>query len=620
MNISPNCQSPKWLRDLARLLPIRSQFVLSGNIHDLFLYSSDGKGAALTPLGACLWSGLQEQGFSFCVHYNSVDGITISPPGAADAAILQAIGIRLADGHMPVMLENLASILNRITSHREHRIAVLIDYASRIPTRPSTLNLSEQDQKFFTVCDKLAREATHIYRDGRTLFNPVIWLTHCREDLPSWFGDNNTRIHFQEIGRPEHEQRLVTASLLLDRFSGFESADVASKESYTKIFADMTDSLTISDMQDLARMAKVQGLALADIDDAVRSYKTGDQSLDNPWRGGGVKKLVREAEGKINKRVLGQVAAKELAMDILKRSVMGLTAAQASSSHGRPRGVLFLAGPTGVGKTELAKALTKSLFGDEQACIRFDMSEFSAEHSDARLLGAPPGYVGYESGGELTKAVRARPFSLLLFDEIEKANERILDKFLQILEDGRITDGHGETVYFSESIIVFTSNLGIVDKKEGQEPKFLVEPGTPYSTVRGKVLEGIRNHFTFKLGRPEILNRLGDNIVVFNFIEPEIAQLIFTMMIKNVTKRVFDEHKAALKFSEGALQTLQGWCTKDLHNGGRGIGSCLETTLINPLARELFNTEKELSGKKVLVTQVAQDEETLRYSIKIEIS
>ena len=140
-------------------------------------------------------------------------------------------------------------------------------------------------------------------------------------------------------------------------------------------------------------------------------------------------------------------------LDIIKRAVMGVGAPRRG---GRPRGVAFLAGPTGVGKTELAKTITSLLFGDESAYIRFDMSEFSAEHSDQRLIGAPPGYLGYDVGGGLTNAIREKPFSLLLFDEIEKAHPRILDKFLQILDDGVLTSGRGDRVYFSEALIVFT--------------------------------------------------------------------------------------------------------------------------------------------------------------------
>lgn len=131
---------------------------------------------------------------------------------------------------------------------------------------------------------------------------------------------------------------------------------------------------------------------------------------------------------------------------ILIRAYTGLSGLQHSAKARTPKGALFFVGPTGVGKTELAKSLAQFLFGDEDACIRFDMSEFNHEHADQRLVGAPPGYVGYEQGGQLTNAVKNRPFSLLLFDEIEKAHPRILDKFLQILEDGRLTDGKGETI------------------------------------------------------------------------------------------------------------------------------------------------------------------------------
>ncbi|MHB9308697.1 AAA family ATPase, partial [Fusobacterium polymorphum] len=154
---------------------------------------------------------------------------------------------------------------------------------------------------------------------------------------------------------------------------------------------------------------------------------------------------------------------------------------------------LFFVGPTGVGKTELAKSLASFIFGDENACIRFDMSEYNHEHSDQRLVGAPPGYVGYEAGGQLTNAVKEKPFCVLLFDEIEKAHGRILDKFLQILEDGRLTDGKGETVYFSETIIIFTSNIGAAEVDSNIEPK----------EVKKQFVEKVQKHFIEVLRRPE---------------------------------------------------------------------------------------------------------------------
>jgi ATP-dependent Clp protease ATP-binding subunit ClpA len=195
-------------------------------------------------------------------------------------------------------------------------------------------------------------------------------------------------------------------------------------------------------------------------------------------------------------------------LDIIKRAVTGVGSGRRGN---RPRGVAFLAGPSGVGKTELAKAVTSLLFGDENACIRFDMSEFSAEHSDQRLIGAPPGYVGYDAGGELTNAIREKPFSVVLFDEIEKAHPRILDKFLQILDDGVLTSGRGDRVYFSESFIFFTSNLGVfrTDSLGNRVPNISLTSGP--DEVRTKVRTEIERYFKISLNRAELLNRIGEN-------------------------------------------------------------------------------------------------------------
>ena len=267
--------------------------------------------------------------------------------------------------------------------------------------------------------------------------------------------------------------------------------------------------------------------------------------------------------------------------------------------------MLFFAGPTGVGKTELAKALTHLVFGDENAYIRFDMSEFAEEHAGARLLGAPPGYVGYDAGGELTNAVRAKPFSVILFDEIEKAHPRILDKFLQILEDGRLTDGRGDTTYFSEAIIVFTSNLGIyVEDEQGRRVQN-VHATDAQEVVEERVRQSIQDYFKFRLSRPEILNRLGDNIVVFGFITPIIGGQIMDGMLANIVARVHEEHKVDLVIPDAIRAQLRTECTKDLSNGGRGVGNRLESAFINPLSRALFRFA--LEGRKQITVTAIED-------------
>jgi ATP-dependent Clp protease ATP-binding subunit ClpA len=216
------------------------------------------------------------------------------------------------------------------------------------------------------------------------------------------------------------------------------------------------------------------------------------------------------------------------------------------------------------------------------------MSEFSLEHSDQRLIGAPPGYVGYDVGGELTNAIREKPFSVVLFDEIEKAHPRVLDKFLQILDDGVLTSGRGDRVYFSEALIVFTSNLGIYRTTETGERVLNVDASEPSEVVEAKVLAEISQHFKLVLNRPEILNRIGENIIVFDFIHQEVAVQIFDQMVSTTLTDLENQH-LHITLDAKSMLALRELCLKDLSNGGRGIRNQVEAHLLNPLARSLFD-------------------------------
>ena len=231
------------------------------------------------------------------------------------------------------------------------------------------------------------------------------------------------------------------------------------------------------------------------------------------------------------------------------------------------------------------------------------MSEYGQSHSDQKLLGAPPGYVGYEAGGQLTNAVKNNPFSILLFDEIEKAHPSILDKFLQILEDGRMTDGQGNTVYFSETIIIFTSNLGIYQTTSTGERKQVVTSDLEYDEVQRKVREGIEHYFKLELGRPEILNRIGENIVVFDFIREDVANEILTAQIERICSNLKVDKNICLVISDMAHEKLLKKAIGNLDNGGRGIGNIVESMLVNPLSRYMFDNEI-FSDKEIIISDI----------------
>ncbi len=587
---------PRWLADLERLLPIRSQFVVSGSIRDSFLTALPS-GAALVPLVRALWESLKARDYRFFLVYDPADGLRVYPDEPVQREQAERLfDLKLANGSQMVSLETLACVMKKLSTQREARCVLILDFASRLTRHVE--HLTEGEHRFFVAAEKLSLQAAPVVprEGGKPQYNPVLWLVNRAQDLPSWFTLDSERVASLVISKPEYETRQAAAAQLAPLFLGFTEAAAPAREQFVKNFAEGTEGMSLTALSDITELADRRQLGIQDIDDAVRCYKVG--ALDNPWRKDYLREKIRGAQGFIEDRVKGQRQAVVKTLDILKRSVMGLTGAQARSGGSRPRGVLFFAGPTGVGKTELAKTLTQLVFGDERAYLRFDMSEFAEEHTSARLLGAPPGYIGFDAGGELTNAVREKPFSVVLFDEIEKAHPRILDKFLQILEDGRLTDGRSDTAYFSETILVFTSNLGIyVEDAQGQRVQS-VRPGDPYETVEFKVREAIGNYFKFKLSRPELLNRIGDNIVVFNFITPDVAERIFDGMLRNVARRLHEELKVQLAMPAEVRKALLERCTRDLDNGGRGIGNQLESVFINPLSRALFETD--LEGKQRL--------------------
>lgn len=517
----------------------------------------------------------------------------------------------------------------------------------------------------------------------RDVSSKILLFVDKMNDLPTWFESENNNYRIKKLYVSSPDSDFKTKYYLNELYDHFEpdysvlrlGEDFLDEHEFPELyeawqekraefdgdiskFNAFTEGFTVQTLQLFKLFLEStyeQKANLKEISSLVQRFKLGNQT--NPWESPllrskinskGVDGLVHQMKSNI----LGQDPVIEKVYQGLQHAVTGIN--RIKDNDRRPRAVFFLAGPTGTGKTEIAKLLARELFGSEDRMIRFDMSEFSAEHTDSRLFGAPPGYVGYEAGGELTQAIKQNPFSIILFDEIEKANGKILDKFLQILGDGRLTDGKGETVYFSDSIIIFTSNCGITGagwpseefenrildqlkrheetgdteavlslkvqsamysgiKAQSMEDGLFNQNGVFdaklfYTYIKASVKSSVKAYFEQRLGRPELLGRIGeDNIVVYNFMTKETAPLVSNKTIKDFRSFLKRKYAIDLKLSpEVEKYILEKITSYDVLNlGARGIVMTTENMLKNPIADYLSNAELSVDST---VTLYMEDE------------
>lgn len=612
---------PKWQRELRSFLGIKSGIILEGNVYDEFpRFQYEGSEVSFLDvdnMDQTILSLVKEKTTAvfffdpvdgFYCYENSIDAQRkmLSPlfDGYSTNEISKNHGCTVC--LMPSEKKKgcrgsaeteqyiwVSEIIRRTMSDKapysdkENAIFVL-NFASRLDA--CNLREAESNTMFLNLM-----AATTAVQTSQLSCNSIIMVVDKYNDIPAWVYLNNPNIRTISVCVPDRNTRRLYLENLYGELTPFQ---LLSQENYDpgKQFVAETEGLQLQELRQILQLAYKKDIKPQDINLAFRLYKYG--VLDDPWENLENDILVH-IESKLEERVKGQDEAIGKVKTVVTRAVKGLSGLQHSGASHKPKGILFFAGPTGVGKTETAKALAESIFGDENACIRFDMSEYRLEQSDQKLFGAPPGYVGYEGGGQLTNAVKNRPFSVILFDEIEKASPTILDKFLQILEDGRMTDNQGNTVYFGETIIIFTSNIGLTKEDTNPQNAFRTTPhrvptitiedpmveDTPEfrKRVTAMLTEGVKSYFNDN-GRPELLNRLGeDNIVVFQFINKHDAEKICDYKLSKICKTIKAEKNIDI-IVDGIVDMLHEKAVMERANGGRGVGNMLEREFLNPLA------------------------------------
>ncbi len=595
-----------WLDRFNRDAGIKSSIILFGNTDDIYFDAlNQGKYDSLVEI---VMKNLKSKGYEKVVKWDRVSGIDLKFSDKIEitnsAASEQAGGNDYDLGEDESAGEDVVNT-NTYTNPAEFfpymlqaisggsgKTAFILDYSDFIFGNANSL--SDAERQYLTVLGKTLKDSQSydiLSPNFEAVGNIVVLITKNNAMIPPSYYLNNPLVSSVNIPLPARSER---ESFLSENKTCLKiSQNIDDK----KIFDDLLDALDGFSLKEIAQLMKLsrQNSETMTFEKLINLYKYGEKV--SPWEELSKEKLA-EIEDRLSARVKGQPQAIDKVKEVIIRAYTGFSGLQHSAKQKKPKGTLFFVGPTGVGKTELAKALAEFVFGDENACIRFDMSEYNHEQSDQRLVGAPPGYVGYEAGGQLTNAVKEKPFCVILFDEIEKAHGRILDKFLQILEDGRLTDGKGETVSFAETIIIFTSNIGAAD----------VNPsGMDAKLVRETFVNKVKEHFVKELKRPELLNRIGDNIVAFNFISDsnvfiQIAKAKF-IAVENFVK---EKYKASLEF-ENENEAFKFIAEKaGVANGGRGLLNTIETYIVNPLAEWIFMRSDNVEGRRIKITLIRQ--------------
>jgi len=564
-----------WQQNVRHKAQTHPILILTGNTKDLY---------CLRARGAVLTVSLDEfvtrlfcppfQSLRRFDAYNKVSDLTIEAGSLFSTKAVEEFG---TPGFIDTTNAILARSFSELESSPQARMW-LMQYAHNLLPFRSSYSAEEGIRliAFQRLAERMAPE------------NRLILVYLSDTQIPLELSQNAHRVAILKIPTPEFDER-----------SAFWSSAVPA---LADPLAKLTDGMAVTTMQGVLRLARrdaagrsadLASMTVRDWERLISHFKFGTREDHyqriTPTQLDGAKAFFVEGEG-----VQGQDHAVGKTIRMLWMARTNLASLLHSGGSAAPRGCLFFCGASGTGKTMLAKKLAKFVYGSEDAFLRIDMSEYQQDFTVSKLIGAPPGYVGFEMGGVLTSAVAERPFQVILFDEIEKAHPRVFDLFLQLLSDGRLTDNRGQTVYFSQSIIIFTSNLGT----RASEITLLREAqasGQP-ERVRAHFVRCVRDFFRLEISRPELLNRIGNNIVPFEFLDKKDVLLStvrhYLQSLQRRFKEEYDHRNIRMQLSDDLADFLVETQADAIREfGGRGVMNTLAEYVLPELAREVLGLQ-----------------------------